>query len=111
MSDNKIEEIERLRAENERLTRERDQSRSNLRFVIAERDATFNLVIAQRDEARAEVDWLRAAATSAGDALDAAIELLERGPGDAPSKRMFSQMKADYRVIVARTRKALEGKP
>lgn len=56
----------------------------------------------------AEVDRLRAAATSAGAALAAAIELLERGPEDAPSKRMFSQMLADYRVIVARTRKALE---
>lgn len=61
-------------------------------------------------EAAAEIERLRAAATSAGAALAAAIELLERGREDAPSKRMFSQMLADYRVIVARTRKALEGK-
>jgi hypothetical protein len=63
------------------------------------------------EDLRAEVERLRAAATSAGAALAAAIELLERGPEYAPSKRMFSQMIADYRVIVARTRKALEGKP
>lgn len=63
------------------------------------------------DDLRAEIERLRAAATSAGAALAAAIELLERGREDAPSKRMFSQMLADYRVIVARTRKALEGEP
>ena len=57
---------------------------------------------------KAEVERLRAAATSASAALAAAIELLERGREDAPSKRMFSQMLADYRVIVARTRKELE---
>lgn len=63
------------------------------------------------EKLRAENERLRAAATSAGAALAAAIELLERGREDAPSKRMFSQMLADYRVIVARTRKALEGEP
>jgi len=65
-------------------------------------------LLAEVERLRDQIERLRVAATSAGAALAAAIELLERGREDAPSKRMFSQMLADYRVIVARTRKALE---
>ena len=86
-------EVERHRAENERL---REAIRTSRARCV---------------ELELKNESLIAAADHAGAALAAAIELLERGREDAPSKRMFSQMLADYRVIVARTRKALEGKP
>ena len=59
----------------------------------------------------AEVERLREVTMSAGAALAAAIELLERGgkaaKKTAPSDLMFDQMLKDYRAIVEKTRKAL----
>ena len=59
----------------------------------------------------AEVERLREVTMSAGAALAAAIELLERGgkaaKKTAPSDLMFDQMLKDYRTVVKKTRKAL----
>ncbi len=104
------QEREEHRAEVEKLRREIKNLREAMQS-LAERLEVDPSGTDKIDDLEAEIERLRAAATSAGAALAAAIDLLERGREDAPSKRMFSQMLADYRVIVARTRNALEGKP
>ena len=107
-------EIQRLRAKVEQQAQHIERLQSKIdaeRSCACSYDAPGDVCAAHSPalaEARAQVERLRAAATSAGAALAAAIDLLERGRRAAPSKRMFSQMLSDYRATVARTRKALE---
>ena len=104
-------EVERLREQIERMTCESNKAVVEVDKLQPENERLREAIRTSRArcvELELKNESLRVAATSAGAALAAAIELLERGREDAPSKRMFSQMLADYRVIVARTRKALE---